>query len=107
MPEQVRHGDLLLEKRSDLTPEEIAENATPRQDGVLAFGEATGHSHQVEGGQVLETEDGSRYAIVGEESEAQVTHEEHDTIELDAGVYEVNNQQEWDIETGDQRRVVD
>jgi hypothetical protein len=73
----------------------------PRDRGrlVLAYGEVTGHSHVVEG----EAELLFRAADVEElerrflhvEAESMLVHEEHDTITLPPGDFEVVRQREY------------
>lgn len=91
---QYRQGDVYLipvtSKGADL-------RAVPRDAGrvILAYGEVTGHAHAIlERDAVLwETPGGSR--ILAVESEADLVHDEHDTIRLPAGLYEVRRQREW------------
>lgn len=75
----------------------------PVEGGVLAFGEATGHAHRVEAGEVFD-QMGERYIVAGAEG-ARVVHDEHDTIVLPEGSYRVIRQREFSPE-GD-RRVAD
>lgn len=84
-----RHGDLLIRKVDNIPP--TAQKLAHR---VLAEGEATGHSHRLSAGVVLETTDKkSRYVRLARP--AVVTHEEHAKIDLPAGNYEVVYQREY------------
>lgn len=89
---QYRHGDLLIEQMDQIVGEIPAE-AKPRIDGVLAYGTATGHSHRLVGGQVLEAE-GTVYLQITE-SGAKVVHEEHHPIDLPVGNYIVVRQRQF------------
>jgi hypothetical protein len=92
-----RQGDVLI-ARIDRMPEEVG--PVPRDEGrvVLAYGEVTGHVHAVQGeaalfaaADVAELEE--RFLRV--EGEADLVHEEHDTITLPAGIYSVRRQREY------------
>jgi hypothetical protein len=85
---QFRHGDLLIESIS-VMPTDI----TLRPDGVLAYGTATGHSHRLAGGKVVE-KDGTVYLQVAD-ADAKITHEEHETIDLPVGEYIVTRQRQF------------
>lgn len=95
-----RQGDVLLVP-VDKVPKGLKQ--VPREQGriVLAHGEATGHAHVLEGGEVeflatdLEEMEG-RFARVLEESE--LVHDEHDTITVPPGDYEVRRQREYEPE---------
>jgi len=72
---------------------------------VLAHGEATGHAHAVldRDAVLWETPGGQR--ILAVESEADLVHEEHDTVHLPKGLYRVVRQRE--ATAGTARRVAD
>jgi len=63
-------------------------------DGVvLAYGEQTGHSHQIKSRAAeVYRAGGARYLYLGEA--ASLTHEEHGALELPAGTYQVVQQRE-------------
>lgn len=56
-----------------------------RKDNVVAYGEVTGHKHQLDDAEVYETniEDATFVSVKGEGS--NVNHEEHDTFVLPTG----------------------
>lgn len=103
----VRQGDVMLRQ---VTPDvhtklqEVWENGlakiVERDNGrvVLAYGEVTGHSHALHSPKVtMFAADGrlsGRYLKVDET--ADLVHEEHDTISVPPGVYEVVRQREYD-----------
>lgn len=95
--QQVRQGDVLLQRVRTLP-----KGATPqaRDNGrlVLAYGEVTGHAHVVEtDAHVVEaflaTLDNRTYLSVP--ATARVVHEEHGTIPIPAGVWEVVHPYQW------------
>ena len=93
MQAQFRQGDVFLCQIESL-PKEAAE-----QKGldkiVLAYGEATGHSHSVSSTDARFYNRGDEdYLVV--KTKAEVVHEEHDTITLLAGVYKVIRQREYE-----------
>ena len=94
-----RQGDVLILPVPQI-PEDLVE--VPREDGrlVLAHGEVTGHAHAVEGEATFlaaDLEDLER-RFLRVEAEVQVVHEEHDTIVLPPGDYEVRRQREYSPE---------
>lgn len=91
-----RQGDVLVQQVEKI-PDGL--QAVPRDKGrvILAYGEVTGHAHAVEGdveflaADLKELEE--RFLHV--EREAQVVHEEHDTVTLPPGDYRVVRQREY------------
>lgn len=96
-----RQGDVLVAP----TEHEIPEGTKVEDRCILAYGEKTGHCHQIETGAHLFVEvDGVRYLDVFDD-EATITHEEHGAITLPRGRYTVTIQREY---TPDEvRQVVD
>ena len=81
-----RQGDVLIRRIPSLPKQK----AQPRLNGILAYGEVTGHAHKVETlehTEVLEIAD-KLYLRVGEEG-VRIVHEEHAPVSLPAGNYEV------------------
>lgn len=95
---QKRQGDVLVERISELTDKE-QKDCRP---SILAHGEATGHAHTVERGAVLDA-NASLLEVV--EAVAFLQHQEHGTIELGRGRYEVTRQQSY--QRGEIKRVED
>ena len=90
MVKMYRQGDILLKKI-----ETIPKGARPSKSDVILKGEATGHAHKIVNGTIFTGyRTGEMYveADVG----AALIHEEHNTIELEAGLYEVIRQREYD-----------
>jgi hypothetical protein len=98
-PFMVRQGDVLI-CRVKRVPEGLS--PVPLDDGrvILAYGEVTGHAHAVVGDVELLAADvremEQRFLRV--EAEARVVHEEHATISLPPGDYEVTRQREFQDE---------
>lgn len=92
-----RQGDVLLIP-VDKIPDDVRAVAT-EPDGriVLAHGEVTGHAHAVVGEcAFLENDAGDRFLELA--AEGAIVHEEHGTIEIAGGAYEVRRQREYSPE---------
>lgn len=87
-----RQGDVAVVRVSDMPQGAIQRE---RENGrvVLAHGEVTGHAHVVTGPAELFDADRQTFLRVGEG--AEIRHEEHSTIPLPAGVYQVIRQREY------------
>lgn len=91
-----RQGDVLITSITSL-PKRL--RPVPRDNGrvILAYGEVTGHAHAVVGDvELLESdvaEMEERFLRV--EREAQVVHDEHNTIHLPPGDYKIVRQREY------------
>ena len=89
-----RQGDVLLVRRTAKP-----RNARPveRDNGriVLAEGEATGHAHAIWDPEVDLVETANARYLYVEGDTAELVHEEHATITLSTGVYEVIRQREF------------
>lgn len=91
-----RQGDVLVHEVAEIP---AGLQTVPKDNGrvILAYGEVTGHAHAVQGdveflaADLAELEE--RFLRV--EAEAQVVHEEHDTITLPPGNYRVTRQREY------------
>ena len=84
-----RQGDIYLKK-----VDEIPADAKEIKDFVLAYGEVTGHKHQLQGKLKVRQRQEQKYIEVEEDSE--LVHEEHATIQLEKGNYIVIRQREYD-----------
>lgn len=102
-----RQGDVLLRKVGGVVASATAK-AVERVDGrlILAYGEVTGHAHAIDDAlaEMFTERDGRLYLKVGGD-DVTLNHEEHATIKLDPGVYEVIHQREYD--PARERRVLD
>jgi hypothetical protein len=101
-----RQGDIYFVR---LDEEVDVAKATKVKTGIIAKGEHTGHSHRLMASSMAS---GATLLLVGREMflhspsvEATIVHDEHDAIDLPAGVYAILHQREFDgLEW---RRVVD
>jgi len=96
---KVRQGDLLI-----VRVEELPENSVLQNHRVLAEGEATGHMHELDSGELYE-KSGTLYFRVPEDQKTTLTHQEHGPITFESGVYKVIRQREY--EPRGWRRVAD
>lgn len=89
-----RQGDVLI-----VPVKSIPKGAkpVPRENGrvILAHGEVTGHAHALLERNVNMVEKDMRRFLEIAGGGASVVHEEHGTIKLDAGLYEVIRQREY------------
>jgi hypothetical protein len=88
-----RQGDVLLVE-SKLP--EGSKKVKRAGDVILAYGEVTGHAHRLAEGTVTEHQAAGRRFITTKG--ANLTHEEHSTITLPRGTYEVIQQVEYQKE---------
>lgn len=96
-----RQGDVLLREVKAIPRQHF--EVTERKSKIVLHGEATGHSHALEGdASILDVRKtgwegrGDNGAYVEVRSPTNLVHEEHDTIELPEGVYYVVRQREFD-----------
>jgi hypothetical protein len=85
-----RQGDLLF-VRCDSIPDGAVEVA----DGIIARGETTGHAHRLQigrGGALMLL---AGVAYIRARYQATIVHEEHGTIVLPAGDWQVSRQREY------------
>lgn len=85
-----RQGDLLIVKVKG-----IPEDAIKVKSRVLAEGEATGHMHELDLGEVYE-KDGVLYFKVPEGEAATLNHQEHGAMTFETGEYKVIKQREYE-----------
>ena len=85
-----RQGDILI-IRIDSMPQDAAKQA----NRILAEGEATGHMHELDKGEVYE-KDGTLYFKVEEDSATTLNHPEHKAVTFDPGTYKVIRQREYE-----------
>lgn len=93
----IRHGDVLIRK-IDSVPGD-AKLMKYRKE--LAYGEVTGHAHRVDVGELFETKDGKLYLKA--DKLTKLSHEEHKTITLKPGCYEVTIKRQYNAESGWER----
>lgn len=113
----LRHGDVMLVKIDQLPEKETLKR---KADNVLEYGEVSGHSHQLVGpeGTIAvysdtETEQTADYVEIDASllevpgATVELIHEEHNTIELEPGFYEVRRQRELNPYDQAVRQVMD
>jgi len=84
---QIRHGDVFLMR----VPAPAGEApAVCEQEIVLAAGETTGHAHRIRGLLAQTRTDGAEEIVVA--SPAPLSHEDHGTIIVPPGWYEIRHQ---------------
>lgn len=102
-----RQGDVLIRQVNSIPP--AAKEITRPGRVVLAYGEVTGHAHAIAEGQAREFSmadaEGAVRRFLSVASAASVKHEEHATVELPSGFYEIIQQREYSPE--DIRNVAD
>ena len=107
-PQLIRQGDVLV-RQTTKVPSADAKRITDNGRVILAYGEVTGHSHQVieaapempvmgdpdpvPAMELFEEPDGTRLLVV--KRDALLTHQEHGPITLAPGGYEVIRQREY------------
>ncbi|MEO1653187.1 MAG: hypothetical protein AAFU64_06560 [Bacteroidota bacterium] len=90
-----RHGDVILFKLRE--NEGISEPQKPVQQIILAWGEVTGHAHRLQGDLLmLDQENSEEEFLFRVRQKARLSHEEHETIVLEPGLYLKVNQVEYD-----------
>lgn len=96
-PQLYRQGDVLL-VAVDSAPSDA--RSVRRQGGrlVLAEGEVTGHAHAVldESAELVTVEEATElYLLVHGTEPVELVHEEHGTVAVPPGAYEVRRQREY------------
>lgn len=109
-----QQGDVLLKK-----VDELPKGCKPLKGKVLQLGEVTGHKHQFDKSASVEiyvspefagqensiTPDEGKFVIVGDT--AYLRHEEHKTVTVEPGVYQIDIVREFDYDKMEATRVVD
>jgi hypothetical protein len=83
-----RQGDLLFRAIPRLP-----EGLRSRSSQVIVQGEATGHSHLLLSGRVLEDSQGALFLEAAQAT--QIIHQQHAPIDLPAGYFQVTRQREY------------
>jgi len=97
METQIRQGDILF-TLVDALP---ALDLEASESDIVAEGEVTGHAHRLVDGVVYTNALGAMYLQCIKAG--QVVHEEHKTVSLPAGVWQVTRQREY---TPEETRMV-
>jgi len=101
----IRHGDIPLYPINEL-PNGLKEMEN-KGSYILAEGETTGHKHVIvsEGLQVFYSADGRLYLKV--KNQGNITHQEHKTLTVLPGIYEVGKEIEYNWFEKAVKKVVD
>ncbi len=95
---QQYHGDVAIIKGLEL-PEGLKFKPLPAMGTIVAYGEASGHSHTIVAERAAKVEiaeqDGKFYLKVNG-GNAKITHQEHAEQTLTPGIYTVFTQVEYD-----------
>lgn len=104
---QYRQGDVLIVRLDGKMPEGCETVKRDKGRVVLAYGEVTGHAHAITGrSHALYTEPKAKRTFLRVvKTTAVLRHEEHETVKLPAGDYEIKHQREYTPE--EIRRVAD
>lgn len=97
----IRQGDVLLVPMSEKDiPEQ--HNEVPRNGDrvILAYGEVTGHAHSIIDDEVRlvtseQAEQLRTWLLVETDAPVELVHDEHATVMVPPGAYEVRRQQEY------------
>ena len=102
----LQQGDVLI-KSCDEIPEGAKKVAAKTRGYVLAEGEHTGHAHVIDRLADIEflEKDGKFYII--NKSSVEIIHEEHKTITVPSGMWEVSRVLEYDHFAEEAKRVQD
>jgi hypothetical protein len=99
---QLQQGDVWIEK-----VENIPDGAKViDRHGILAYGEATGHKHQLEDTNIKIHEIRGRFFVKVDKA-VSLVHEEHKPITIDPGIWEFGQVREKDWLSGMVAPVVD
>lgn len=99
-------GDVVIHR---IDVDAIPSDAKPTQNRIVAYGEATGHHHVIEGEcDVLENLFGF-VVKVAEPNTAKLVHigNEHETIEITPGIYWIPREAQVEYDGEEERRVCD
>ena len=101
-----RHGDILFRP----IKEELKGNKVAHTESfTVALGEATGHHHviTVENPDNLDIVETPMGYVLTLKSEGTLTHEEHGTLTIAPGIYQVGREREHDWFAKSTRQVID
>jgi hypothetical protein len=99
MTKMYRQGDLLFKRIKSLP-----KKAKKRETDIILRGEATGHAHRIENG-IIYWIGAEIYIDAG--AGTMIVHEEHASLKLEPGYYEVIRQREYDPQFGTSLTIQD
>jgi hypothetical protein len=99
-PATYRQGDVLLVEQSiprSWLPARLSKVARDAGRLVLAYGEVTGHAHVIDApeSEAVQLSDKDNQRFLRLMSDANLVHEEHDTISVPKGTYRVIQQEQY------------
>jgi len=106
--QQIQQGDVLFQRIRKLP-----ENARPMilnartRSVALIEGETTGHAHRLQDCQQVRLFHNEDCLFAHVAKSADVVHEEHQTVQLPPGIWQIDQVREFDYLTQTDRRVVD
>ena len=104
-----RHGDLIFKQLAEL-PEKLKSLSLENNSFVLALGEVTGHKHVMvaerEGDLHMFVDAQGRY-VLEVIAPTKLSHEEHNTLTFQPGIYVMDNEREHDYFEQATRQVID
>jgi hypothetical protein len=88
-----RQGDVLVVRINEIPADAVEQ---PRDGGkvILAYGEVTGHAHAICEPDVIKLADGIA-EYLNAPTGASIVHEEHSTIDLPPGLWQIAHQREY------------
>lgn len=107
---QARQGDIFFEVRDEAT---MPKNLKKKTDRILAYGEVTGHMHQITEPALdqldMRTDEKGDIWVYSENTDIKVFHDEHDPIVLPQQKWIcISRQREYDpLAAEKERRVAD
>jgi hypothetical protein len=101
----IQQGDVLLKKIESL-PKNLKLVTKTARGFVLAEGEKTGHAHVIEADVKLYMDD-DKNLFMSNVNPVTIKHEEHNHIEVDAGIWSVGIVQEYDHFLEESKNVAD
>jgi hypothetical protein len=96
----LQQGDVLIRRVSEVKGKKL-------NHLTLALGEATGHHHTITEGDAELYEHEKTLFLKVNSKKATLTHQEHKTIEIPQGEYEIGIVKEYDHFSEEARNVVD
>ena len=104
-----RHGDV-YGIQSDVDASKLTANGTKLDNGILAYGEVTGHMHEILSDPSCYARyemEGKKYLIVLANAGVEITHQEHGVGLIPKGIWEERIDREFDYLTHQFRPVYD
>jgi len=100
-----RQGDLGI-----TSIQKLPDNLKELKTNVLAYGETTGHKHQLletmpQQFSILEDKNGNQYLEINQPTD--LIHEEHKTITIERGFYIIKREREYDYFAEEIKRIQD